>query len=524
MMNTTKYNIITTLFERKIILENNEDGQYVYSYTPLEIVEGTEYDFDGIKLFRAKKINCIIDEDYFNKEVNRYEFPFIDDTSSLQDQYVYGFSVITDTISTDNKKDIKLQMLKTMKKLSDYPLFHLVDMKDNFSKVFIMVDKFGYSIDAENFYELLDMLEKELQDIEKRKELEIIRTQNGEESKLKNEDNKKSNTPEIIVPNNILYSDVIYNKVSQTVICQDDQIKEIATLLAKNSRINGPALKSNILVCGPTGVGKTEIFRTISSEFDIPIQIEDSNEYTAASYKGKDVSEMLVHLLDTAHGDIQKAERGILVIDEIDKKVSQNKEHETYTSAVIKSLLTMAEGQIYVLNIPGYGEIPFDTSNLTFAFLGAFSGIEEYSEKRKNLGFMSKQDIEESVDINNIYNDDTLTKYGLLPEFLGRTSIVTMNNLGIDDFIRIIKTSNKSQLLLYKQLFESNGIKFTYDEKTIEAIAKKAANIGLGARSIKKIVEKSLQVANYQVFSNNPYKELIISEETIEDNKKFILK
>ena len=137
---------------------------------------------------------------------------------------------------------------------------------------------------------------------------------------------------------------------------------------------------------------------------------------------------------------------------------------------------------------------------------------------------MSENDIKESIDINNIYNDDTLTKYGLLPEFLGRTSIVTMNNLGIDDFIRIIKTSNKSQLLLYKQLFESNGIKFTYDEKTIEAIAKKAADIGLGARSIKKIVEKSLQTANYYVFSNNTYKELIISEETIEDSKKYILK
>ena len=182
------------------------------------------------------------------------------------------------------------------------------------------------------------------------------------------------------------------------------------------------------------------------------------------------------------------------------------------------------EGHTYSVDTQT-GGFDFDTSLLTFVFLGAFSGIEELSSKRKTMGFMTEEDIKEQENVRNQYSDDTLKKYGLLPEFIGRCdTIVTMNQLYTDDFIRIINTSNKSQLILYKELFKSLGINFIYDDKTIEAIAKKADELKLGARSIKKIVENALYFANYELFSKNNYSELIISPETIEDNKQYILR
>ena len=340
------------------------------------------------------------------------------------------------------------------------------------------------------------------------------------EHEIERRKNKK--TPTIIVPK-IIYADELYKSVSETVICQDEQIKKIATSVAKNQRLQDTSLKSNMLICGPTGVGKTEIFRTISKKTDLPITIEDSTEYTAASYKGKDVTEMLLHLYENSGKDIEKAQRGIVVVDEIDKKVSKG-EHATFTSAVIQSLLKMMEGHKYQLISPDDKEmIIFDTSRLTFAFLGAFSGIEEFSRTKRGIGFNSPK--EEKEDNKEIFNNETLKKFGLLPEFVGRNdNIVVMNSLDTEEYMRIIKESDKSQLLLYKKFFESIGINFKYDEKVIEEIAIEAKKLGIGARGIKRIVENALEVANYYALSQGLHKELIISPETIHDSKQYILK
>ena len=151
-----------------------------------------------------------------------------------------------------------------------------------------------------------------------------------------------------IVPEpTIIYADDIYDFTSRSVICQDEQIKAIAASIAKNQRIRDPRLKDNLLICGPTGVGKSEIFRCISKELGIPVTFEDSTEYTAAGYVGKSVSDMLYNLFLSADGDIHKAERGIIIVDEIDKKISGDGQHDVYTKAVLDSLLKMAEGHKY---------------------------------------------------------------------------------------------------------------------------------------------------------------------------------
>ena len=498
--------VLTVLFERKLL--RIQDDIAVYQFFPIDIVEAKELNFDGIKIIQTKDIHEYIEKECKNEEIKQYEFSFIGDYSNSIERYGFGFSIILSKETPSEIRNHKKQMANTIKDLRNYPLIHIIDYTSNDEQLILHVGKYNFKLNAENYFELSD----------------IVNVANKLSEKKEVKEEKKIETPHIIVPKGALYSNEIYEEVSKTVINQDEQIKGIATALAKNSRIKDSSLKRNILVCGPTGVGKTEIFRVVRDSFGIPITIEDSGEYTAAGYKGKDVNEILLHLLDNANGDITKAERGIVVFDEVDKKAATNNEHEIYTTAVIKSLLTMAEGHTYILNVPGQGEIPFDTSHVTFSFLGAFSGIEELSGRKYPCGFASPEEQARALDIHNIYNDKTLATYGLPPEFLGRTSIIVMNRLNEEDLIKIIKTSNKSQLLLYKKLLEEIGMRFKYDDNVVKAIAKKAIIIDEGARSIKKIVEKALEVADYEIFSNNNYKELIISEETIENNKKFILK
>ncbi len=511
-METKKTNVFAILFERKKVSE--DENSTIYTYNPLEIVNGIEINIDDNKTLLCKNVKYLkdVDNDNINEETLNYEFPLISDPSCTFDFYAYGFPLIIDEKDKDNKINLnnyRNEMIHIVKNIKKYSLVHIINKNNLFNKVFLDYNGKKISVSVDNYYELFDLLYS----------ISLGTLENLTSKKLIPENNY-----DIVLPSDYLYSDEIYNKVSKTVICQDEQIKKIASALAKNSRLESPSLKSTILLCGPTGVGKTEIFRVIRKNFDIPIAFEDATEYTAASFKGKDVIEMLAHLLDDAEGDIEKAQRGILVIDEIDKKVSHSGEHETYTTAVINSLLKMMEGHVY--HVPfGRDEVEFDTSLLSFAFLGAFSGIENFSSKKTSIGFVTQEQISEQEKVKNMYTDETLKKYGLIPEFLGRCdTIVTMNNLGIDDFIKIIKTSDKSQLLLYKYLLHDIGIDFIYDDKTIEAIAKKANELGVGARSIKKIIENALAVADYQIFARNNYSELIISPETIEDNKQFILR
>ena len=506
--------LLTILFERKILRKNDED--IIFTYLPLEVVKGKESNFDGSKILSVpcKHVKTLrpVERENVMESPDTMEFNFIDDVCSMSEQYVYGFSLMIGNQDNKQIQQLKQYMIDDLEEIKQHTIFHTFKGRDGWSKLFITSNDLNININADNYYEIQDIMYGQFDNFA----LDM--------KKLINEEKERISEPSfnLYLPNNkILYSNQIFDRVSRTVISQDESVKKVAIAVAKNSVLVKPSLKSNLLVCGPTGVGKTEIFRSIHEQFDVPVAFEDSNEYTAASFKGKDVTEMLMHLYRNANGDIEKAQRGILIIDEIDKKAG--KEHETFTSAVINSLLKMMEGHVY--NVPvGNEEIEFDTSLLTFAFLGAFSGIEKYSNTRKTMGFITDEEKEKQDSANNLFTEETLKKYGLLPEFLGRCEIIKLNDLTEEDLIKIMKTSDKSQLLLYRDLYMSMGIKFIYDERTIEAIARKAIELKRGARSIKKIVEEALSIINYEVFSNRHFEELIISDETIEDNKKFILR
>lgn len=497
-------NTIVYIYKRKKI---NEDDDYItYTYEFVGISLGDEIENEDYHYF-------FVPNNKDEKQIITPMFANISDPKCLDYEYVYAFPYYLHDATSEDLQELVERTEDEASSISSYVLCqiytkgaetittHYIDPED----IDTLTD-----VDTNGVDGLISMLSNKHEKVLEVKDIlkEIY-------------DVKVESLP--APEKEIIYADDIYEKTSKTVICQDEQIKSIAASIAKNQRIKDPSLKDNLLICGPTGVGKTEIFRCIGKQLGVPVISEDSTEYTAAGYVGKSVTDMLYNLFLAADGNIEKAERGIIIADEIDKKISGNSQHEVYTTAVLDALLKMSEGHKYHVETKNC-QFDIDTSYITFVFSGAFSGIEEFNERKRNLGFVSDEDKKESVKTTNSYTDQNLVKYGLKPEFLGRTTLVVMNSLDVPDFCKIINESDKSILSLYKYLFEEVGVKLIYDDDCIEAIAKKAKELGVGARSIKKIIEQAFKIINYQVFSKGDYSEVIISPETFDDNTKFILR
>lgn len=513
-----KVRVCAYVFNRNVIYK--DDYTTVYRYFPMETVNGSIVDLDGERVLTTRSVKSLkgVKNNNKNPDTKQFEFSFIGDPANQSEQYVYGFPLyLIDNYGQMTIANAKKEMNDLLEDIREFGFYQAVNKDDSFDKLFLVTGDYKVSIDPS----LYDELFKLSYGITVDKIDEAIEATSEYEEEVQEEE--KPSAPSIIIkPEDYIYSDELYDEVTKTVICQDDQVRAISTAIAKNSRITNPELKSTILLCGPTGSGKTEIFKTIRDKTSIPVTIEDANEYSAVSLTGKNTIEMLAHLILKANGDIEKAQRGIIVVDEIDKKVNSSSESESYTTAVIDALLKMMEGHEYSVPINKYDEVLFDTSFLTFAFLGAFSGIEKYANVGSKIGFVTQKEKEQKI--RDLYNDETLKKYGLKPEFVGRCDVVATKILDEEDLIRIITTSNKSQLLLQKFMLEQMGINFIYDDKTIEAIARKAKDLGFGARSIRKIVDDAFSVANFYLFSRNNYKEFIISPETLEDSHAYILR
>ncbi len=500
--------------------ESNEDIKDYY-LSPIQVVEG------------------IIDDDTFLSSDGKYKLKMINAIDGLKDEFVYAFPI---DVSDYDKKSIK-ETAEYIKEEELYNSYLLQSFDSNVDKspntyvfnaysdrVLTLVDPYSY----DNTLSTMIYDASELVSQLKEKNILLLRPSDVEHLKKIEEEKKQTETKYETSPHkaikyldNYIYSNELYDEITKYVIKQDEQIRRVATIFAKNQRIDNPRLKSNFILCGPTGVGKTEIFRQISRIVDIPMIEEDSAEFTAAGYVGRTVTEMLVNLYNAADGDLKKAENGIIYMDEIDKKANTNKDMEVNRGAVIQALLKMIEGHIYPINV-GKKQIYFDTSRVTFAFSGAFSDIEKFSKDycEKQLGFGNTQ-LVTKLDKTKIYNTQTLKNYGLMPEFIGRNKIIVMNDLdNVEDLETILTTSNLSYLKLYSEYLKSLSIAFEYDNDVIRAIAERALLEKTGARSLSSITESALEVADYYITSKNAskYKLLKITPKTIEDNTNFILR
>jgi len=288
--------------------------------------------------------------------------------------------------------------------------------------------------------------------------------------------------------------------------------------------------KSNVLLVGPTGSGKTLLAQTIARFLNVPIAIADATNLTEAGYVGEDVENILTKLLMEADGDVKRAEQGIVFIDEVDK-VARMGENRSITrdvsgEGVQQALLKLIEGS--VVNIPPKGGrkhpnqdfIQIDTANILFICGGAFDGLNDILKRRlgaNTLGFgQEKRSKKEEANLLHLLEADDLVSYGLIPELIGRLHVLaTLGEISKEDMVRILVEPKNSLMKQYQKIFEIDNVKLSFEEEALTLIAQKALDRKTGARGLRSILEEILLDIMYELPELNGY-EIIINKEVVE--------
>ena len=469
--------------ELAVIFKSSQSENGLTLFIPQKIILGS-LDIDGISFLdtKGKKYNHMVIKN--------------------NDKYCFGLRTGIKELNSIYKVSSLKELLTTYTKhIKEYTYYFAFpeSSKKEFSDLILVSEDNEY-------HNQMTLFDKDLENLKVTAKLE-------EEQELKQTKINTFNTNDLITG------------VKSKIIGQDEQIEDIVSIIWQNCH---SSRKSNIMIVGPTGTGKTEIIRLIAKKLNIPVIVANAASLTQSGYVGESVDDILKNLINKCNGNVKKAEQAIVILDEMDKIASNGISHDgVATSGVQDELLKLTEDGSYFVNMGDMFEedkVEISTKNMTFIGIGAFSNLRKEIVEKVISGFSTQPKQEPIKTIKKATTDD-LIQYGLKPELVGRFSnVIELNPLTEENLIQIMKNPNNDTLSEKRKILQERNITVQIEESVYEKLAKIAIEKKIGARGLISSIDNLFTKAMLEISrSDDIYSKLIITEKTIENPKNYTL-